>query len=271
MAKLYKKIVGGVTFACYSERGIVAYFMFRVLPTDPAGFLRQIVDGAGARPFASVQADQITNLTIFSELVFGSKYGFGNPDGGLYFEISSTPHLILYEAKINETYQRSCKARSYNSTIRGQLELRWRLVTLYQQGNVQTRKGVKYILEIDEFKATYSDKDPFYDPSAEPEDLAAEESDPSEEEQEAIAQEADPGLASYRHLALKEGVKKLFDEYVSKCDSERVYFLTSTSDSQNPFTDPATSLPRCHGKTWEQVRHRFCWISNAVVERCAAV
>src|SRR4051794_30989669 len=71
MAKLYKKIVRGVTFACYSERGIVAYFMLRVLPTNPVGFLHQIVDGAGDRPFASVQADQIINLTIFSELVFG--------------------------------------------------------------------------------------------------------------------------------------------------------------------------------------------------------
>ena len=151
------------------------------------------------------------------------------------------------------------------------MELRWRLVALYQQGNVQTRKGVKYILETDEFRATYSDKDPFYDPSAEPEDLVAEGSDASEEEKEAIAQEQDPGLASYRHLALKEGVKKVFDEYVSKCDPERVYFLTSTSDSQNPFTAPATSLPRCHGKTWEEVKHRFCWISNAVVEDCPAV
>jgi hypothetical protein len=56
MAELYKKNVPGVTFACYSERGIVAYFMLRVLPTDPAGFLREIVEGGGAMPFAKIQS-----------------------------------------------------------------------------------------------------------------------------------------------------------------------------------------------------------------------
>jgi hypothetical protein len=250
MAKLYKKTGRGVTFACYSERGIVAYFMLRVLPADSAGFLRQIVDGAGAAPFATVLAGQIANLSVFSELAFGSKYGFGNPDGALYFEIGGTAYMIFYEAKINETYQQSCKGVSYNSTIQGQLELKWRVVTLYHQGSVQTYKGTKYIEETDEFRAFYSDKDKFYDPSAE---------------------EEDPSLASHRHLALKEGVKKVFDEYVSKCGPERVYFLASTNDPHNPFTDAATPLPRCHGKTWEEVRHRFCWINNSVIEDCPAV
>jgi hypothetical protein len=162
MAKLHQKIVQGVTFACSSERGIMAYFMLRVLPTDPVGFLRQVVDGAETRPFASVQADQITNFTVFSELAFGSMYGFGSPNGALYFATGGTPHSISYEAKINETYQQSCKGQSYNSTIQGQLELNGRLITLYAQGSVQTYKGTKYIEEIDEFKAFYSDKDRFY-------------------------------------------------------------------------------------------------------------
>jgi hypothetical protein len=222
-------------------------------PDDPAAFLHQIVDGSGARPFDALQADQITRLTVFSELVFGSKYGFGNPDGALYFEIGDVSHVIFYEAKINETYQQSCKGQSYNSTILGQLELTWRLVRLFHQGSSETYKGTKYIEETDEFKSTYSDKDKFYDPSAE---------------------EEDPSLASHRHLALKEGVKKVFDEYVSKCDPERVYFLISTNDTQNPFIDlatPAALLPRCHGKTWDEVKHRFCWISNTVVEGCPGV
>jgi hypothetical protein len=66
-------------------------------------------------------------------------------------------------------------------------------------------------------------------------------------------------------------VKKIFDEYVSKCAPEQVHFLTSTSDPQNPFTDAATALPRCHGKTWEEVKERFCWINNSIIEDCPAV
>lgn len=253
MAELYKKVVGKVTFACYSERGIVSYFMLRVLPSDPATFLSQIVDGAGQKPFGSVQTNQITNLTIFSELVFGSKYGFGNPDGALYFEVTGTPYMIFYEAKLNETYQRSCKGQSYNSTIQGQLELKWRLVTLYHQGSIETHKGTEFIEEKEEFSTFYSDKDKFYAPSAD---------------------EEDPSLDSFRHLAVRGGVKKVFDEYISHCDPERVYFLASTSDSQNPLTDPTTPgalLPRCCGKTWEQVKHRFCWISNVLIEQCPAL
>jgi hypothetical protein len=51
MAKLYKKTIPGVTFACYSERGIVAYYMFRVLHNNPKALLNEIENGAGRFPF----------------------------------------------------------------------------------------------------------------------------------------------------------------------------------------------------------------------------
>jgi hypothetical protein len=253
MAKLIRKTVGGVTFGCYSERGIVGYYMMRVMPADPASFLRQVVDGAGGRPFGSVGHAEIAHLVVFSELGFGSKFGFGNPDGALYFELSGTPHMIFYEAKFNETYRRSCKGHSYNSTIQGQLELKWRVVTLFKQGSVQRSKRVDCIEETDEFSRYYSEKDEFYVQNAEDEDLS---------------------LGDRRHLALKDGVKTVFSEYVSRCDPDRIYFLTSTSDPDNPFIDPtlpASLRPECCGKRWDEVRHRFCWVSNTVIEGCPAV
>src|SRR5205823_816829 len=117
MAELYPKPVGDVTFQCYSERGLVAYYMFRVLPRARTELLRKMENGVGECPFSSSASSEISKLTIFSELDFGE---FGNPDGALFFEASGHPHMIFYEAKLNEDYQQSCKRQPYYSTIKGQ-------------------------------------------------------------------------------------------------------------------------------------------------------
>ncbi len=250
MARLNRKIVGGTTFACYSERGIVAYFMLRVLPHDPLGFLRQIENGAGDKPFASLQPGAIGNLTIFSELVFGSKHGFGNPDGALYFTVDGQPRLVFYEAKLNEKYLKSCEGKAYNSTIQGQLELKWRLLALVQQGAFQTIKNKKYVVESQAFASEYP-KDKFYSPSA----------------------KKKSGYAAFRHLRFHGGVETILTNYIP-ATAEQVYFLTSTNDDTNPFVGtsiPADKRPHCVGKTWDQVKGQFCWISNTVIENCPAL
>lgn len=250
MAKLYPKIVGSTTFACYSERGLVGYFMLRVFPTDPVGFIRQIENGAGEKPFATLQPDRISNLTIFSELCFGSKHGFGNPDGAIYLEASGQSTFFLYEAKLNETYCKSCQGKSYNSTIQGQLELKWRLLALFHQGAFQTHKGKKYVVETPAFVQEYAKDDRFYAPK--PPKQAS-------------------GLGAFRHLCFNGGVKTILDSYVNKCQPDQVFFLISTNDATNPLTDVATKRPRCLGKSWDDVKRQFCWISNTVIENCPSL
>jgi len=78
--------------------------------------------------------------------------------------------MIFYEAKLNEKYQQSCKGE-YNSTVQGQLELKWRLLTLYLE-KIKTEPDVEYIKESAKYADYYSDKDKFYAPSAEEETLA---------------------------------------------------------------------------------------------------
>jgi hypothetical protein len=252
MARLFNKKVGEITFACYSERGIVAYFMLRVLPTDPTGFLRQIQNGASDFPFASVDSASISGLTIFSELGFGS-VGFGNPDGAVYFEVNKQPFMVFYEAKLNETYLQSCSGQSYNSTIQGQLELKWRLLNLYKSGEIKTDGDHRCIVESAEYASHYAEFDKFYTPSAE---------------------EEDPSLVRQRRLLLKGGVEEVFTTYISKCHLDQVFFLASTNDTSNPLINPATpphKLPRCFGKSWEAAQRQFCWISNKVIENCPAL
>lgn len=251
MAKLYSKTVGKTSFACYSERGIVGYFMLRVLPTDPVGFLRQIENGAGMKPFASLQLESISDLTIFSELHFGSKYGFGNPDGAVFFKVDGQPCLCFYEAKFNDTYQQSCNGKAYNSTIQGQLELKWRLLNLFHQGSFHTDKDKKYVVETPAFAAFYASDDPFYSSK--------------------MKKRPDTGLGAYRHLQFKGGVKTILDSYVNKCSPDHVFFLISTNDGNNPFTDSATRRPRCLGKIWDEVKWQFCWINNAAIEKCPSL
>src|SRR5262245_32438519 len=102
MAKLIKKHKGDITFACYSERGIVAHLMFRVLPEKLCEFLKTMCFPQGvAHPFADAVAGDITDITIFSELDFGTE-GFGKPDGGLWFRFKRTPYMIFLEGKANE-------------------------------------------------------------------------------------------------------------------------------------------------------------------------
>jgi hypothetical protein len=252
VAKLCSKTVGEITFACYGERGIVGYFMLRALPTDPIRFMSQIEDGEGEKPFARLQPESITGLTIFSELGFGSKYGFGNPDGAIYFKVDGRSRLFFYEAKLNETYRQSCRHKSYNSTIQGQLELKWRLLNLFHQGSFQTEKGKRYVVETQAFATFYASQDTFYSPNPKKRPAS--------------------GLGAFRHLQFDDGVKTILDTYVKGCGPDEVFFLVSTNDGSNPLIDNTTTgLPRCFGKTWDEVKRQFCWISNRVIENCSSV
>lgn len=111
MAKLIVKQLHnqGVEFACYSERGIMAYFSFRVAANkiEFCRFLRalQFVPSA-AHPFQNATGDQLTSLTVFSELEVGQR--LGNPDGGFFFFLQGTPYFLWVQCKGNESYNASC-------------------------------------------------------------------------------------------------------------------------------------------------------------------
>ena len=253
MAELYRKETEACAFECYSERGILSYFMFRYLPSgnNLAGFLRELSFPADCpNPFSDIDDSEVTTPVIFSELEFGKKDGFGCPDGAVWFERAGRPVMIFLEGKIGESFGQSCRKASYNSTIQGQLELRWRVVSLFKAGSIRQHEGAEYVCETEGYRDKYKGKDPFYDPT-----------------------ERDDGevLSNNRRLKLTDGVRKVF-EYVAKCGMEDIYFLAVTSEPEqngkkgNPFdTTPEEYLPRFPDRRWQDVKKQFCWIDAAKI------
>jgi hypothetical protein len=238
MAELILRTANATTqFGCYSERGLMSYFMFVVLPTQLGNFLADLQFPAGvANSFAYLNGTH-PNATIFSELNFGNE-GFGCPDGAIFVG-TPEPAMLFVETKLNESYEKSCGGASYNSTIRGQLELRWRMTHLHRTKCHRNYDGTLYIQETLAFKELYKGADnAFYG-------------------HENRQDETWPG--SWRRLKITNGVKDFLDQ-LGKCE-ERVYFCAITKDKQNPFDSAAaTLLPRCGNSDWSSTKHHFCWL-----------
>ena len=54
---------------------------------------------------------------------------------------------MFIEVKLNESYEESHNRRSYNSSIKGQLELKWRAVTLLAANKGNLNRGARCIVE----------------------------------------------------------------------------------------------------------------------------
>ena len=228
-----------IDFGCYGERGLLSYFMFRQLPNELPMFLKSLHFPHGAyNPFGNLIVEPARAI-IYSELSFGNE-GFGSPDGAIYIEWPD-PMMIFVEVKANETYSESFKNESYNSTLKGQLELKWRLVSSYFSERVSALNKTEYVHEDKALKEYYTlDNercDDFY---------------------RAEGRRDEKQVGSWRRLQITNGVKKFLD-MLSKTKG-RVIFLAITTDRTNPFDEPETKLPRCYGKEWTVAKHQFCWL-----------
>lgn len=106
MAELIlKPATATARFGCYSERGLMSYFMFVVMPTQVGDFLADLTFPKDvANPFADRRGTH-PHSTIFSELNFGNE-GFGCPDGAVFVE-APAPAMVFLEIKLNESYATS--------------------------------------------------------------------------------------------------------------------------------------------------------------------
>jgi hypothetical protein len=291
-------------FGCYSERGLMSYFMFIDLPKYLPEFLQALKfpKGVGS-PFNEIT---ITKAIIFSELDLGKTVGFGCPDGAIYFEHNGKKKMILIEVKANETYEESCKLKEtkkkkddpneeennqeyedgYNSTIKGQLELRWRMKELLLNKCFCDNKltpyseGKKYLREIKRMRDFYTSKN----------------SQPHDEFYTEKKKKQKNPLARWRRLIINEtgeendesGVKKFIDE-LQGCENE-VYFLVISKDTENPFDSDAKNdddsfkvvFPRCstikkeshieleeyscEELPWKNAKKQFCWLPITKIE-----
>lgn len=252
MAELWIPQENAIKYGCYSERGIMSYFVFRQLPTLLSQFLSHLTSLTGkALPFNEVSLnDQLSNVTLFGELEFGNR-GFGSPDGAVYFELDQQAILMFIEVKFNETYQRSNNKPidKYNSTLKGQLELKWRMMSSYFLGLIH-EENCDYIVESDAQIASYGASDTKYK----------------------FQSEAPPGRKARRCLAMREGVGEFFARFVkSKITINDVYFVGITQDTENPFAENE-NLPQFiqqDGASDKSAYDRLCWVSsNNILSLC---
>jgi len=260
-------------FGCYSERGLMSYFMFVDLPKLMLEFLQALEFSSNKEnPFKEIT---ITNPIIYSELDLGKTVGFGCPDGAIYFEYKKDNKpfstMILIEVKANETYEKSCNKGNkggYNSTIKGQLELRWRMKELLlndcfcnENAEHYENEKKKYLREIKQLSELYNKP-------------------PCDEFYTKEKKDAEKPKARWRRLIINEGGVKEFIDKLKECKNE-VYFLV-ISKGTNPFNNESHH-PRCYTietnselnldakkviklDCWDTAKEKFCWLPVTKIE-----
>ena len=158
------------------------------------------------------------------------------------------PHLIMIEVKLNESYQHSCQAPAYNSTIRGQVELKWRAMRLYFVGGIiETNQRVRYLVETDDLIQFYRNRDGMYTGVHNLADLHP--------------------TQGARRLRLVEGVGQFFNDFVDPCNGN-IFFLCVTNDIENPLDAQPGLRPQCPQQNGQpQDIPNICWMPSSVLER----
>lgn len=230
--KEYKKENSDISFCCYSERGIMAYYFFQHLAdgVNLANFFNLLKECNNEK--IPDDWNNFTDVCIFSEFELGAS-GFGSPDGAISFKAGEKSYFIFIEAKFNETYEKSCGKlevgrKGYNSTIKGQLELRYR----FAHSLISTREYANGCM-IYESPDDYFKKDAFY--------------------------QKDKSRFSKRHLKLINGVFSIAEK-IRSCNLEDIYYLAITAENKNPLKE-SNLLP--HGID----RKKLLWISSDIIKK----
>ena len=201
MSHLYEYNKNGIHYCCYSERGAMSYYMFQELCLGKENILIKSINQSNNQLF---DIHKIKKFTIFSELDLGNK-GFGKPDGAVFFIYKGEKKFIFIEAKINKSYKKSNnKSISYNSTLNGQIELKYRFSFA-----LKNNKPMDRVIESKEFRKEY-DKDRY---------------------------------KKQRQVIIKDGVQKVI-KYIDQCTLNNIYYLIITQDEINPIHNREQDIPK---------------------------
>lgn len=231
MTKLIQKPLKDCLAECYSERGILSYFFFRYLPKKKN--FKRFINSVFPAEFRSWYVQE---YVIFSELVLGPE-GFGSPDGAFYFKANSERFFVFFEGKFNSTYRESLRG-SYNSSGKGQIELKFRMVqsAFDTQGNFIPAETIS---ENAELREHFQNSDVFY-----------------------VGRKD-----GFRKLHLRDGVGRVFSDYISKCQKDNIFVLIATNDSENPFDSiEEVERPSLPGTSWVDIRRKILWIPAKEIE-----
>ena len=251
---------------CYSERGCFSYLFFRYLPQKEnfRKFLHSI-------KFPNSN-NELKNYTLFSELDLGK---FGSPDGGFLFVIGEQGYFVFVEGKLNESYNESCKSSNYGSSIRGQIELKYRMIYAELQRQ-KIDQNSELIIESQVIADLYKNRDDFYSKeaiekrskTAESRRLKLEKKQNinDTERKRKLSNINDPNK-NYRRLKLIDGVEALFNEL--SFEKLKIYYLIITNDDINPLgkTENNDYLPSMYNEDGvSQTHENLLWINAKHIE-----
>ena len=254
---------------CYSERGCFSYLFFRYLPQKEnfRKFLHSI-----NFPISNNELESVGNYTLFSELDLGK---FGSPDGGFLFVIGEQRYFVFVEGKFNESYNKSCSSSNYASSIRGQIELKYRMIYAVLQRQ-KIDKNSELIIESQVIADLYKNRDDFYSKEAITKRSKTAEGrrlklvkkkNINDAEREKILSNINDLNKNYRRLKLIDGVKDLFNEL--SIENLKIYYLIITNDKINPLekTENKDYLPSMYNEEGvSQTHENLLWINAEFIE-----
>lgn len=152
MAKFYRlKGNSADPIWVYSERGVLGYAFSTFLVESPGLILTSAINGNGT-PLSDAVGSP-SGHRVLTEFELGSE-GFGNPDVGLLIQTDTRTSFVFIEGKavaFRQSWKQPstlttteaqgisdhdldvrCRSNSFNSSINGQLELRWRFVNSFR-------------------------------------------------------------------------------------------------------------------------------------------
>jgi hypothetical protein len=257
----------GIRLWLYSERGVISCLFHHLLSKDP-GFLLNNAHNFSGQTLGAVTGLLPNRYTVLTEFCLGTKHGFGCPDGALLGQDNNRQSSFVFiEAKaipMAQAYQDPAVAaapiqhhnwqappqeawirhNTFNSSINGQIELKWRFANALQaavaahQTLVTEQRGVNIpdaILNTDRF---YWRHRPYHHQGQE-------------------------NRRHWRRVQMKGGLHPLYRELQQVGD--RFYLLCLTHDSLRPaefnqirFFDPA-------GSPQNLVHQRIFWMPYARV------
>lgn len=153
------------TLHLYSERGLLGYYLCNVV--GPLSLLKAARNLDGVTLMNSLGAGDLQHFAAYTEFDLGNN-GFGCPDGGLLLVSDLWRAFVFIEVKVC-SFARSFRCpptpnalvRDFNSSINGQMELKWRFVNALrtsldnESGPIVTEQTVTIAPEI-------RDSDRFY-------------------------------------------------------------------------------------------------------------
>ena len=134
----------------YSERGLLTHFFHDMLVMDPVPMLEAAKNSDGGLMVNILDIGALKSFTVYTEFELGPQ-GFGSPDGGLLLVGERRRAFIFIEGKAipfahsfkdpeltakpiqNRNWQALdleplMRQNKFNSSINGQIELKWRFV-----------------------------------------------------------------------------------------------------------------------------------------------